>query len=352
MDLKIFIIGFLLSQIFVIINCDNVLENSRQLTGSKRDESDGILTSDPFLEAVHFWPLDLNRQGMLSSDLVTGSDIILMGGAKISNPTSRKAAAANSQNQGYSNYNYNYNPQQYNYNIQQQQHTPQQRDDTAEERNEVFNSYLDTRADGAYTIAGDFNGTCFSDPDECKLNGMTIYMWLKIDAKDLKPGRDEYILSTGGQSKKSRGFAFLWFHGKYVMVVSNKDHQWKLEIPKDKIKHDEWVQLTFVWNGNTDKLTCYQNGNKIGSTDGVQAERPEVKFTIMTIGRPNNAVNTQFMMKMLAAYIALWDKPLTEKEINKLFKLIKKKIDNTRRRSVLQYNKISPKQHFWSKYIL
>ena len=95
------------------------------------------------------------------------------------------------------------------------------------------------------------------------------------------------------------------------------------KIPKDKIKHDEWVQLTFVWNGNSDTLTCYQNGNKIGSTDGVQAERPEVRFTIMTIGRPNNAVNTQFMMKMFASNIALWDKPLSEKEITKVFKLSK-----------------------------
>lgn len=41
-------------------------------------------------------------------------------------------------------------------------------------------------------------GTCFSDPDECKLNGLTIYMWIKIDSKELKPTNDEYILSTGG----------------------------------------------------------------------------------------------------------------------------------------------------------
>ena len=59
-------------------------------------------------------------------------------------------------------------------------------------------------------VAFPSTGTCFSDPDLCKLNGMTIYTWLKIDAKELEStqngaGRDAYILSTGGQSKKSRG---------------------------------------------------------------------------------------------------------------------------------------------------
>ena len=129
--------------------------------------------------------------------------------------------------------------------------------------------------------------------------------------------------TTGGQSKKSRGFAFLWFHGQFVMVVSTKDHQWKLEIPKDKIKHGEWTQIAFVWNGKTDKLTAFQNGNKIAQTDSSAADRPDVNFTIMTIGRPNNAVNAQFMMKMCMADLALWDKALGAKEIEKTFKLSK-----------------------------
>ena len=107
------------------------------------------------------------------------------------------------------------------------------------------------------------------------------------------------------------------------MVVSTKDHQWKLEIPKDKIKHDEWVQISFVWNGKTDKLTCYQNGDEVSDTESSSADRPDVDFTIMTIGRPNNAVNAQFMMKMCMVNLALWDKALGKKEIEKTFKLSK-----------------------------
>ena len=105
------------------------------------------------------------------------------------------------------------------------------------------------------------------------------------------------------------------------MVVSTETKQWKLEIPQDKIKHDEWVQLTFVWN--TDKLSCYQDATHIGSTSGVPAKRPVVQFTIMTIGRPNNAVDTRFMMKMEMSYLTLWDKPLEEKDIDKTYKLSK-----------------------------
>ncbi|XP_066919316.1 uncharacterized protein [Clytia hemisphaerica] len=317
-----------------------LFEKQKQVTGRKRDESNGILTSDPFLEAVHFWPFETNK-GILTSDLITGSDAILMGGAKIT-----KKGAPNSP-KGQQNY---YNTQGASHMPPQQQQIPphrkrsssnhlQVRREEEEEDVEVFDSFLDTKMNGSYVIAGDFNGTCFSDPDLCKLNGMTIYTWLKIDAKELEStenalGRDAYILSTGGQSKKSRGFAFLWFHGKFVMVISTETKQWKLEIPKDKIKHDEWVQLSFVWN--TDTLTGYQDGTKIGSTKGVAAERPEVQFTIMTIGRPNNAVDARFMMKMEMAYLTLWDKALEEKELDKSYENIKQKIDKTRRRSILE----------------
>jgi len=150
---------------------------------------------------------------------------------------------------------------------------------------------------------------------------MTIYMWVKINRQDIDNAKDQYILSSGGQSKRSRGFCFLNFHGEFTVAISTENRQWKLKIDQSKIKYDQWMQVTFVWNSNTDKLFFYMNDELVESaTKGVEAVRMKPEFTILTISRPNNAVNKEFMMPLNMAYFALWDKPLTKKEIDKAFK--------------------------------
>ena len=62
------------------------------------------------------------------------------------------------------------------------------------------------------------------------MNGMTVSFWVYLKKGAVKPEQDAYILSSGGQSKKSRGIAFLFFHGKYVYVVSTKNKQWKMYV--------------------------------------------------------------------------------------------------------------------------
>jgi len=283
----------LLIQVSLTVFCDDVLEKTKQVAGTRRDEADnGILTTDPFIEAAHFWPFDKSTS-VLTNDLVTGANSILMDGAAI-------------------------------------------------KPDDVFTTCLDTTSKKSYAIVGDFNGTCFSDPSDCKLGGMTIYLWLKIKKSDLDPKKDQYIISSGGQSKKSRGFAFLNFHGSYVMVLSTKERQWKITIPK--LKLDEWMQLAFVWNNKNNRLTFYLNGELKDKTEGTTASRPENKFTILTIGRPNNAVNQEFMMPLKMAYLTLWDKALSSKEVGNTFKNIKAKIDDSRRRRSYARKQNIPKQ--------
>ena len=83
-------------------------------------------------------------------------------------------------------------------------------------------------------------GTCFCDPGKCILGGMSVSIWIKLDETLLQKDQDAYILSSGGQSKKSRGFAFLYFHGSYVFIISTKDKQWKMNI--DALPQNKWVR--------------------------------------------------------------------------------------------------------------
>ena len=148
---------------------------------------------------------------------------------------------------------------------------------------------------------------------------MTIYFWLKLNKDDIDEKCDQYILSSGGQSKESRGFAFLDYHDTFMAVVSVKDKQWKMSLDKSVMKMNEWMQITFVWNAKEDSFTIFINGEKGKSVNSVTVNRPD-NFTILTIGRPNNSVFWKYMMRLKMAYLALWDKPLKDDEVAKAFK--------------------------------
>jgi hypothetical protein len=246
----------------------------------KDNTAKGVLTKDPFLDASHYWPLETSHS-ILTTDIVSGHNAILMGGAKIKD-------------------------------------------------NQEF---VTTEKRGSYIIAGDFKGTCFSNPDKCIMNGMTVSVWINMKKDAVNKKQDAYILSSGGQSKKSRGLAFLYFHGRYVYVVSTKTKQWKMYI--DEIPTDQWVNLAFVWRNN-EYLTYYLNGEKKQTVNATVASRPSIEYTILTISRPNNAVNTEFMYPLEMCCLALWDKPLKKQQIKSIYDSIKKLHDHPalkRRRS-------------------
>lgn len=241
---------------------------------SKKDNTEkGVLTKDPFLDASHYWPLETSHS-ILTTDIVSGHNAILMGGASV-------------------------------------------------KESDEFQEYVSTEGNGSYIIAGDFKGTCFSNPDKCIMNGMTVIFWVYLPKDAVKADQDAYILSSGGQSKKSRGIAFLFFHGKYVYVVSTKTKQWKMYIEEDELEKDKWLNIAFVWHNN-EQLQFYLNGEKKQSVNATSATRPNIEYTILTISRPNNAVNTEFMYPLRMCSLSLWDKPLKKSQVKTAYESIKR----------------------------
>ena len=113
-----------------------------------------FIASDPFLEATHFWPFEKSN-GILTRDLMTNADAILMTGAKIHHTSEQENP------KGQRNNYYSYNNRQQKQQQQQQQQQQRKRDGSKGidvSADDVFEDYLDTRAEGSYAIAGDFNG--------------------------------------------------------------------------------------------------------------------------------------------------------------------------------------------------
>ena len=148
------------------------------------------------------------------------------------------------------------------------------------------------------------------------MGGLTISFWVYLDESKIRKDQDAYIISSGGQSKKSRGFAFLYFHGNYTACLSTADKQWKMTITD--LPQKEWINIAFLWQKN-EQLTYYLNGEKKDFVEGTPTSRPTVKFTILTISRPNNAVNVEFMYPLRMSSLALWDKWLNDEQVKACF---------------------------------
>jgi len=163
---------------------------------------------------------------------------------------------------------------------------------------------------------GDFKGKCFSDPDQCRASGLTVMTRLKLD-KDTAPTKPSaYILSSGGQTTKARGFALLRLAKKYILILSTKEHQWKLETNN---MPDGWFNLGFSWE--KDKLLkMFVDGKMVGTAKAFKVSRPTDSFTTLDIGRPNNSPSANHRMAMSVERIALWEEALPDSEIQKMQK--------------------------------
>ena len=167
-------------------------------------------------------------------------------------------------------------------------------------------------------FATNLPGTCFSDPSKCILGGLTLSFWINLDRERIREDQDAYIFSGGGQSKESRGFGFLFFHGDYVFVLSTAAKQWKMTIPERKVKTGKWVNVVFVWE-KSGNLTYYMNGEKIMSIKGNDAKRPNDKYTLITIGKPNNAESREYMYPLKIRCIGFWDKALKSDQVKDIY---------------------------------
>lgn len=132
-------------------------------------------------------------------------------------------------------------------------------------------------------------------------------------------GEDQYILSSGAQSLNSTGFAVLNFHGNFTGIWSQRDREWDIKIPKKDIPLDERINIVFVWNESSDSLSFFMNGKLIKKVRGRKSDRPRIKYTILTISRPNNSQNKRFMMPLQISYLALWDRSLTEAQVKSIY---------------------------------
>ena len=103
--------------------------------------------------------------------------------------------------------------------------------------------------------------TRFCDPGLCAAKGMTLMSWLRLNQSSLRKTTSSYISSSGGQSTKGRGFAVLHFSNKYIVILSTKNKQWKLDTP---VLATGWFNFAFTWRENG-QLKLYVYGTRVAS---------------------------------------------------------------------------------------
>lgn len=159
-----------------------------------------------------------------------------------------------------------------------------------------------------------YSGKCFSDPGLCRDNGLTVTTRIKLDKASSPAKPSAYILSSGGQTTKARGFALLRLAKKYILILSTKDKQWKLETSE---MPDGWFNLGFTWE-NDKLLKLFVDGKLIGTAKAFKVSRQTDSFTTLDIGRPNNSPSSNHRMPMSINSIALWEGALSDQKIKRI----------------------------------
>ena len=145
---------------------------------------------------------------------------------------------------------------------------------------------------------------------------MTVMASLKLNKEYFHKKSSTYFLSSGGQTTKARGFAFLHLLGRYIVILSTKDKQWKLEA---RDLPEGWANIAITWK-KADLLKMYVNGQEVASGKAMTVSRPKDHYSSFEVGRPNNSHSPNFRVPLEIDNIALWEKALTSKEISVLAK--------------------------------
>lgn len=161
------------------------------------------------------------------------------------------------------------------------------------------------------TIYFNVTGKCFSDPDTCKDKGMTVMTSIKLDSTTLSSNSSSYIMSTGGQTTKARGFALVHIKNQYVLILGTKTKQWILKTPSLPA---DWFNLAFTWE-NGGQLKLFVDGKVVASSKALPLMRLQDMFTSFTIGRPNNSHTLKYKLGLEVDDLALWQKALTDQQI-------------------------------------
>ena len=153
--------------------------------------------------------------------------------------------------------------------------------------------------------------TCFSDPGHCSENGLTVMSWIKLNKTSLSDKTSSYIMSSGGQSTAARGFAVVYMPKRYIVILSTKNKQWKLDTP---ILPSGWFNLAFTWR-ESNQLKLFVNGTHVASSNPALVSRPRDSFTAFDIGRPNNSDKPMYRFPLRISDLALWERELSEQEL-------------------------------------
>lgn len=192
-------------------------------------------------------------------------------------------------------------------------------------------------------------GKCFSDPETCKGKGLTVITSLKLDQSTLSKGSSSYIMSSGGQTTKARGFALVHINNQYVLILGTKTKQWMIKTPT---LPSDWFKLAFTWHNDGD-LKLYINGKMVSSAKGSQVARPKDAFTTLTMGRPNNSNTNKYRLGLEVDSVGLWETALSEEEISNIMKSgegnIVRTIESKSEREGKNYTeyRFYPEMHFY-----
>ena len=118
-------------------------------------------------------------------------------------------------------------------------------------------------------------------------------------------------MSSGGQSTKARGFAVLYFPTRYIVILSTKNKQWKLDTP---VLPSGWFNLAFTWR-EKGQLKLYVNGTLVAGVNPALVSRPLDSFTSFVIGRPNNSDEPLYGLPLKINDLVFWERELSEQEI-------------------------------------
>lgn len=135
--------------------------------------------------------------------------------------------------------------------------------------------------------------------------------WIKLNKTSLSNTTSSYIMSSGGQSTKSRGFAVVYLANKYIVILSTKNKQWKLDTP---VLPSGWFNLAFTWR-EAGRLKLYVNGTHVTSGNPALVSRPLDSFTTFDIGRPNNSEKPIYRFPLRISNLALWERELSLEDL-------------------------------------
>lgn len=158
---------------------------------------------------------------------------------------------------------------------------------------------------------------------------MTMMTSLKLDKKYFHKKSSSYFLSSGGQTTQARGFALLHILNRYILILSTKNNQWKLET---RDLPDGWFNIAFSWE-KKGLLKLYVNGKEVSKGEAMSVSRPKDSFSTLQVGRPNNSHSPKFRVPLEMDNIALWERALTSKEIGALADKGKNRASNVQNRA-------------------